>query len=190
MPRPSPGGGDWRILLLSALNAPQSNLCIDALQWWADSEGMPAYANNWLATTEDGYGGVPYNSTGVKAYPTITDGVDATAATLGAGTYRNLVAALQSGTSLQDIWSEVNSSPWCAGCQAGLYPVVLFRHLGATPSPTPPSGPPPPPPPGPTPEQHAAVTAWGLVQDAMHPTANRQIGQLQAISNAVRQVRK
>lgn len=189
MPVPGPHAGDWRYVLLDVLGAPQSPLCADALQWWADSEGMPSWANNWLATTEPGFGGVIYNSAGVRAYPTLADGVDATAATLGFGAYRGVVAAFRAGTSLQDIWAEVNSSPWCGGCQGGLYPVVLFRNLGATPSPNPPPGPPPPPPGGGGTGKAQATAAWGDVQTALYQTANSQIARILAIQNAAREFR-
>lgn len=190
MPVPPPETGDWRVLLLDSIGAPGSPLNIDAMQWWADSEGMPGWANNWLATTIDGYGGRPYNSAGVKAYPTVAEGVNATAATLRFGAYVNVVHWFRVGTSLEDIWSAINSSPWCSRCQNGLYPVVLFRHLNATPSPRPPPGPPPPGGQGPGTGQDGAVSAWGHVQDALHATANSQLGRMLAIENAAREFRR
>lgn len=188
MPTPGGSGGDWRVLLLSRLGAPANNLNIDALQWWADSEGMPDWENNWLATTYDGYGGTVVNSAGVKAYPTVADGVAATAATLDYGAYSGVVGALRQGSSLVDIWTEINSSPWCAHCQNGDYPVVLLHNLGAAPPPGGPGGggPPPPPPTG----QAAAESAWDDVREAFAGTANSQIGHMISLSEWVRNARQ
>lgn len=151
--------GDWRALLLGALSAPVTDINLEALEWWAESEGMPAWENNWLATTIDGYGGYPVNSAGVKAYPTVQDGVDATAATLQFSAYADVVRGLQQGNSLSTIWLAVNGSPWCSQCQGGLYPVVLYNNLGAT-------QPPPPPPPPPPPGGGGGTTAGARVESA------------------------
>jgi len=119
----------WYDDLLSKMGAPDSNASTTALQLWAQSEGVPASWNNWLATTEDGYGGVIVNSAGVKAYPTETDGVDATYATLQGSAYNGVLDAFRGNEGAQEIWDAVNGSPWCGGCQAGLYPVALYDYL-------------------------------------------------------------
>ena len=181
---------DWKALVLYELNAPLSELNNDALQWWADSEGMPASDNNWLATTIGGFGGYPVNSVGVKAYPTVQAGAQATVATLQGGAYAGVVNAFRDGNSLVDIWQQVNASPWCRGCQNGLYPVVLFRNLGATPTTSPPpnSGPPPTRPPQDAKDQ--VSIAWGDLANAHRVTTTRWIGTLAAYSDRFRKARK
>lgn len=189
---PVPGGtqGDWRVGLLEALGAPVNNLNVDALEWWAASEGMPDWENNWLATTIGGYGGVVVNSAGVKRYPTVADGVAATAATLAYGAYANVVRALRTGTSLEEIWSAINSSPWCSRCQNGLYPVVLFDNLHAVPPPGPPPNYTAPPPAPPAPGQDRASTAWGYIQLAAGRQSTVQMGELSAVISYTRKSRK
>lgn len=183
-------GYDWRGLLLEALSAPLSQVNVDALQWWADSEGMPSWENNWLATTIGGYGGYPVNSAGVKAYPTVQDGVDATAATLRGGAYSGVVTNLQYGNSLSDIWSAVNASPWCSRCQGGLYPVVLFNNIKAVAA-----GPPPPhpgPPSGvyPPPEQDQVTSAWDDVRQAGSSGTTGHLTYWQHLQQIVRGARR
>jgi len=171
-------GRDWRILLLDALGAPSTPVNLDALALWAQSEGTPAGWYNWLATTEPGYGGRDVNTAGVKAYPSRSEGVAATAATLHLGYYVQVVAALRAGNSLQRIWQAVNSSPWCAHCQGGRYPVALYDHLG-----TPPPGtgvPPPAPPPaaGGSTAGARAVSAFDQVRTALGRTAGQQLARM------------
>lgn len=181
---------DWRGLLLMALSCPLSEVNVDALQWWADSEGMPLSENNWLATTISGFGGYVVNGVGVKAYPSVQAGVDATAATLRYPAYRNVINALQNGNSFQEIWSAVNSSPWCSHCQNGLYPVVLFKHLGAVAT-------------GPAPGQYGspsgsyspqhqneAASAWDQLSHGMIAGTNVHLAQMDRIISVVRRARK
>lgn len=181
---------DWRGLVLEGISAPLSELNVDAMQWWADSEGMPAWENNWLATTLGGYGGYPVNSAGVKAYPSVQAGAQATVATLLLGAYAGVVTAFQQGNSLVDIWQQVNSSPWCSHCQNGLYPVVLFDNIHATPTTAPPpaSGPPPSAPPQSVKDQ--VSIAWGDVANAHRITTGQWIGTLAAYSDRFRKARK
>lgn len=169
-------GGDWRYGLLAALHAPVTAVNLDALTWWADSEGTPTSWNNWLATTEAGYGGYTVNGAGVKAYPTLDDGVAATAATLAGGFYTRVVAAFRAGDSLTAIWDAVNASPWCYGCQGGRYPVALADNLGRpapAPSNAPPAAPPPPPAGG---GQAAAGQAYDDMRTALSRDTSGYIG--------------
>lgn len=185
-----PSPGDWRYGVLHALGAPDTAVNLDALSWWAESEGTPASWNNWLATTLGGYGGRDVNSAGVKAYPTLDDGIAATAATLRGGAYFRVVDALKAGNSLTAIWDAVNASPWCYGCQAGHYPVVLYDHLGSKP-------PPPPPPPhtggGPSGmphEQYLAGRAWDDLRTIMSRWSAGQFGQWNAMRTGIRRARR
>lgn len=128
---------DWIPPVLEALAAPVNLVTEVALMKWAQSEGMPTWENNWLATTYDGYGGYDVNGVGVKAYPTLADGVGATVATLRLGYYTGIVAALRQGTTLAAIYRAINASPWCRGCQGGRYPVALAQAVAAGPGPSP-----------------------------------------------------
>jgi Putative peptidoglycan binding domain len=119
----------WESDLLAKIGAAATANKITALSLWAQSEGTPASWNNWLATTLDGYGGIDVNSDGVKAYPTETDGVDATAATLQGGAYSGVIAAFRGSGNYDAIWSAINASPWCAHCQNGQYPVALYDYI-------------------------------------------------------------
>lgn len=181
---------DWRELLLSAMLAPVNTLTVDALQWWADSEGMPAWENNWLATTIDGYGGRVVNSAGVKAYPTVLDGVNATWATLSYPVYRPVVTAFRAGSGLENIWSAVNASPWCNGCQGGKYPVVLYNHLSQK---IPPpnvgvitgggSG-------GGNPDHARAHDEWAGIGDAFFKDGKQRLAAMSAVIDGVRRLRR
>lgn len=181
---------DWRGLVLEGIAAPLSELNVDALQWWADSEGMPLSENNWLATTLAGYGGYAVNSAGVKAYPTVEAGAQATAATLLLPAYRNVVTAFQDGNSLVDIWQTINSSPWCSRCQNGLYPVVLFNNLHATPTTSPPPNPAPPPSAPPQSVKDQVSVAWGDLANAHRLGTGQWIGTLAAFTDRFRKARK
>lgn len=132
----------WQTDLLSKMHATHSNNNVDALTYWAESEGMPPSDNNWLATTCSCCGGHDVNSVGVKAYPTESDGVEATWLTLQGGAYVNVVKAFRDDAGLAHIWAAVNASPWCGGCQGGKYPVALYDAIGKPP-PVPPHGPQP-----------------------------------------------
>ena len=122
--------------VMEDIGGPFSQHTLDALLYWADSEGVPESWNNPLATTYSGYGGADVNSAGVKSYPTEQDGIDATYATLQGGGYSAVVKAIRGNASWSDIWSAVNASPWCGGCQGGKYPVALYDAIqsgGGTP---------------------------------------------------------
>ncbi|MGH7239405.1 MAG: hypothetical protein ACREHG_04975 [Candidatus Saccharimonadales bacterium] len=120
---------DWRVAICDILGAPSSGTNLTALSEWAVSEGMPAQYNNWLATTENGYGGRVVNSVGVKAYPSVEQGAAATVKTLSNGRYNDIISALRDGTSLTRIFAAINQSPWCGGCQSGHYPVALYNYI-------------------------------------------------------------
>lgn len=180
----------WPALLLAAIGAPRESTSEDALLWWAQSEGMPPSANNWLATTEPGFGGTVYNSAGVRAYPTEADGIAATKATLENGSYAPILAAFRGRHSLAAIWEAVNASPWCSGCQGGKYPVVLYDNLGGSHAPPPPPPPPSPKPGGQPSGQGRAEQAWADLRAATHPTAVLTIADWILLGRKVRRARK
>jgi hypothetical protein len=58
--------------------------------------------HNPLNTTQNGFGGQSQNSVGVKAYPTIDTGIQATIATLLNGRYPNIVTNLRAALPQQN----------------------------------------------------------------------------------------
>lgn len=146
---------------------------LTGLELWAQSEGTPDSWNNPLATTLSCCGGTDVNSSGVKSYPTENDGIDATYNTLTGGGYDAVVTAIRDNQSLTDLWTAINASPWCSGCQNGDYPVALYDYIhGGGKQPGGPGGSPPPPPAGPPPpgvqDNHdAANNAWDSLATAL-----------------------
>ena len=127
----------WEYALLQKLNAPANAITLIGLNLWAKSEGMPATENNPLAITnpkqEFGPDAGTVNTSGVVRFKNMQQGVDATANFLSAPTYDAIVTAFQRGTSLNEIFHAINSSPWCAGCENGNYPVALSSYAGKGP---------------------------------------------------------
>lgn len=116
--------------MLAGIGARYTAAGTHALTLWAASEGMTPSYHNPLATTLGGYGGHSINSAGVQSYPSWTTGVRATVASLGQSYYTNIVAAFRAGNTLTRIFTAINHSPWCGGCQNGHYPVALWEALG------------------------------------------------------------
>jgi hypothetical protein len=92
-----------------------------ALETWARAEGggtsaqsIPAY-NNPLNTTEPGYG--RFISGGNPAYPTVQQGVDATAATIEQ--YPHVLADLVANAVPTTTEKDIESSPWASSHYGG-----------------------------------------------------------------------
>lgn len=134
MPTTGDGGSiaPWILAVLKALGTSANNYNNVALALWAASEGMPDYANNWLATERGGYGGSAFNSAGVFAYPTFAIGVKATADTIKQSNMNGIYVALREARSLSFIYDAINSAPWCDNCQGGRYPIALYQYLTGT----------------------------------------------------------
>ncbi len=131
-------------------------------------------AFNPLATTWVGFGSdtMPeYNEAGVKQYPTLADGIEATAATLTNGDYRPVLIAL-AGNSPQVIAQAWSASPW--GTEAfdalSYTDATAYDHpIGEAPGPAPAPAPAPAPSPAPaTPSEPSApilsigLTGWAV----------------------------
>src|SRR5690348_15339335 len=130
---------DWRVQILNMIRAPVNQTNLTALQAWALSESGynstygtnmagPGYFNP-LAIT-DGYG-VPsvksINSDGVLAFANTQAGVTATVRFWQHG-YNDIITALRNSDPVA-LYSAVNNSGWCAGCESGHYPVGLYGWL-------------------------------------------------------------
>jgi peptidoglycan hydrolase CwlO-like protein len=116
--------GRWAELLLSKLGAPicQDNLI--AVVAWESAESTAA-AYNPLATTRDFPGATDFNTVGVKNYPSLGDGIQATIDTLVLGNpaygYGPVLASLSACAPAESTAAAINASSWCRGCTGGLY---------------------------------------------------------------------
>jgi peptidoglycan hydrolase CwlO-like protein len=116
--------GRWAELLLSRLGAPicQDNLI--AVVAWESAEGTAA-AYNPLATTHDFPGATDFNGVGVKNYPSLGDGIQATIDTLVLGSptygYGAVLASLSTCAPAESTGAAINASSWCRGCAGGMY---------------------------------------------------------------------
>lgn len=125
-------GGDWRRDVLGLIGAPATATNLSALSLWAQSEGLPDWYHNWLATFRKTPGWGPAR-TGFSPpyYASTNQGAMATAMTIAQSNMAPIRRALQAGTTLGNIWAAVNQSPWCGGCQTGHYPIVLEQAIGS-----------------------------------------------------------
>lgn len=114
--------GFWAEQFLLELAAPVNTHTIDAILAWMEGEGTKA-RNNPLATTKDWFRATPFNSAGVKNYPTFRIGMEATFVTISLKPYISLLAEIRKGTSAHAICKLIVSSPW--GTQAVPLDAVL-----------------------------------------------------------------
>lgn len=110
-------GGNWIGGILNGLSAPGSANNVAKLNAWNACEGNLAGhsglgINNPFNTTLDYGGGVSVNSAGVKSYPTMTIGVQATVQTLQAARYKAVVSNLVNDGSFSAFATAVGSSGW------------------------------------------------------------------------------
>ena len=101
----------WSEAILNALGAPLTSANIVSIGYWMQNEaGTPASggivgANNPINVSQSCCGGVPIQSDGdgvtfLQSYPTVADGVEATAEYLNRGNYTQILADLKSGIGL------------------------------------------------------------------------------------------
>ncbi len=116
--------GRWAELLLSRLGAPICGDNLIAVVAWESAEGTAA-AYNPLATTHDYPGATDFNAVGVKNYPSLGDGIQATIDTLTLGSptygYGPVLASLAACAPAESTAAAINASAWCRGCAGGLY---------------------------------------------------------------------
>jgi peptidoglycan hydrolase CwlO-like protein len=126
--------GRWAELLLSRLGAPicQDNLI--AVVAWESAEGTAA-AYNPLATTHDVPGATDFNSVGVKNYPSLGDGIQATIDTLVLGSptygYGAVLTSLSMCAPAESTGAAINASSWCRRCAGGMYVVNVVSLVRA-----------------------------------------------------------
>lgn len=111
--------GHFAKRLLDALDAPHSQRNLNALVAWQSAEGTRARYNP-LATTRQMPGATDFNTTHVKNYKTVKDGVEATKLTLlesGHG-YEGIVKGLRENKPAKVTLEAVKNSSWGTGVLA------------------------------------------------------------------------
>lgn len=126
--------GHWAELFLAKIGAP---LCQDnktLVVAWEAAEGTAA-AYNPLATTHDFPGATIFNSSGVKNYPTLQAGLQATVDTLTGGAtthgYGAILTDLAGCAPAETTATAVNASDWCRGCAGGMYVLDILPLVEA-----------------------------------------------------------
>jgi hypothetical protein len=116
--------GNWAALLLSKLGAPQCQDNLTALVAWQVAEGTAA-ANNPLATTRYMPCSTAFNSVGVRNFPSLEVGLQATVETLqipeSSYGYGAILYDLAQCAPAATTATAINASSWCRGCARGLY---------------------------------------------------------------------
>jgi hypothetical protein len=108
----------WCISLLDRLGAPVTRENLHALFAWIAAESNAASLLNPLATTEGAPGARNANPVGVKGYPSMEVGLDATVRTLRNGHYPHILDALARGDSALRVTQAIAGSPWGTGVNA------------------------------------------------------------------------
>lgn len=119
--------------VLKGLGYTKTDVNHQAMYLWQLSEGVEDSYNNPWATSKDVPGAKVINSDGVKRYPSLAVGIQATVLTIQLPAYKDVRVALKAGTSLDDIYAAINASPWCKHCSNGRYPLELWKALGHKP---------------------------------------------------------
>lgn len=143
---PAVNQSSWEAQLLQDLGAPITPTTQAILQAWGLSEGT-ANQNNPLAISGLNTGATTCiaqcgTSSPVMAYDSMTHGVAATAAFIKASpNYSLIIQNLQLSTNqdslkqslsiAQGVYTIINGSGWCKGCQGGNYPNVLHELISA-----------------------------------------------------------
>lgn len=108
---------DWADALLTRGNWPHTTSNRLALEAWIEAEGSKA-AWNPLATTKRETGSTDFNTSHVQNYTSLTQGIEATYATLqskhtdGTLRYAAILAELKTGLSASKLTIAVDSSTW------------------------------------------------------------------------------
>jgi peptidoglycan hydrolase CwlO-like protein len=116
--------GNWASLLLSELGAPRCRDNLTVLVAWQVAEGTAA-AYNPLATTHYMPGSTTFNSVGVRNFPSVEVGLQATMETLrlpvASYGYDAILENLANCAPAKTTATAINASSWCRGCAGGLY---------------------------------------------------------------------
>lgn len=94
----------WIYAFLAAIGAPNSAANVSSVTNWIQHEkpaGQWSQWNNPLNTTQSESGATSMNSVGVKSYPSLQVGLNATIATLNNGYYSDILSNLHAGIGLK-----------------------------------------------------------------------------------------
>jgi len=126
--------GQWAELFMAEVGAPACRDNLVVMVAWQLNEGTSAGWNP-LATTYSMPGAMTFNSSGVKNYVSVAQGLDATRLTLekGSSTYRYkpILENLRHCSSAAKTAETVNASSWCRGCSYGRYVTGLISRVEA-----------------------------------------------------------
>jgi hypothetical protein len=126
--------GDWAGALLSTLGLPTCGNNLAVMVAWQVAESTDAMWNP-LASTHTVVGATKFNSVGVKNYPSLETGLEATAQTLWGGYYRYgygwILFDLNSCADPMITAQAINSSAWCYGCADGTYVTGIVPKVEA-----------------------------------------------------------
>jgi peptidoglycan hydrolase CwlO-like protein len=119
--------GEWASSFLDGLGAPVTRNNMVLVIAWETAEGTLATWNP-LATTFDMPGATVYNSSGVRNYTSMQQGIAATVNTLKVPNhgYGEIVSGLKSSANPMDTGNAVQASDWCHGCSGGAYVVGII----------------------------------------------------------------
>jgi hypothetical protein len=114
---------DFAKALTNSLGVPASSNNLAAIVAWEAQEGgnyvNHSIQHNPLNTSLGGFGGTPVTGVGIMSYPTWSDGLAATAATLKGSAYAGVRQALAVSADPSDTLQAINDSPWLGYQSAG-----------------------------------------------------------------------
>jgi hypothetical protein len=142
----------WEVAFLIGINAPITKPNVAILNAWAQAEGVIGSSNNPLASSGLNPGATRCisqcgSSSPVMAYATLAQGVAANVAFLKNNHYSGIIQAFQADNyqyyanptskeaiqsaagQISAVWTQINISGWCRGCQGGQYPNVLYELM-------------------------------------------------------------
>ncbi|MDP9344105.1 MAG: hypothetical protein M3Q23_18830 [Actinomycetota bacterium] len=126
--------GRWAALLMPRMGAPACTDNLIVTVAWETQEFTQARWNP-LATTKDMPGATDFNSSGVRDYRSLAQGLEATRLTLEDGAlswgYGAILASLRSCADPMTTARAINASAWCRGCEGGGYVTALVPAVQA-----------------------------------------------------------
>jgi predicted CXXCH cytochrome family protein len=127
--------GRWARALLTQIEAPGCRDNLVTVVAWEVQEGTAAMWNP-LATTYAVQGATSINTSGVKNYTSMGQGLQATRLTLtdspSSYGYGPVVARLQDCAPAAVTASAINASAWCEGCTNGEYLTAMVDRVAAS----------------------------------------------------------
>jgi hypothetical protein len=124
----------WARAFLARIEAPACEENLVVVVTWETAESTEAEYNP-LATTHSMEGATEFNSTGVKNFVSLSQGLDASRDTLELGAesygYGAILDALRACANAEATATAINASAWCRGCVGGGYVTALVPVVRA-----------------------------------------------------------